>query len=969
MPTNKKKLLLIGWDAADWNVISPLMDEGKMPNMQKLVDNGVIGNMATLYPPLSPMLWTSIATGKRPYKHGIYGFSEPVPNGKGIRPITNMSRRTRALWNMFTLQGMTSNVIGWWPSHPVEPISGVMVSDMFQKNLGKLNKDEGEDAPARWIGGDEVLDKMAANWPLRPNSVHPERLAEPLAKYRVHPQEMTAEAIGPFVPEMHKVDQKKDHRLETIAKILSECASIHGAATATMQLEPWNFMAVYYDTVDHFCHGFMQYHPPRLPWVNEEDFQLYQHVVETAYIYHDMMLGTLMQLAGEETTIMLVSDHGFHSDYNRPAQVSDEPAGPAEEHSHYGVFLMSGPGIKKDERIYGANLLDVTPTILHFFNLPVGEDMDGKVLVNAFEENREIKSIPSWDEVEGEDGSHPEDAVMDPIEAKAALDQLVELGYIEKPDDDLEKAVSNTTRELEYNLARSYVDAGMYAHAEEILDHLYTDDPDQYRFGIQLVNCWLRMGNFDRVEPVLEKLEKTKTANAKQAREKLKALFEPFQDPDTGEVNLEGADEQTQKDIAKLQKEARINPYAIDVLRASLFSAQDDHEQARQFYEITVKKGGIHAVALPYAETLCRLEAYQQAEQICTQALEINPKNAQAHMVLARVYYHLKKFKVAEQHAVDSVGLLFHNPEAHYRLGMIVLNLGKVPRAVEALRVAVTQSPNYTAAWEALIKIYENRLKDPGEVERLRENLEQARATLESMKQGEFDTREQKDPSQRAISSDMEPLRIYAQDHPPHIAPLDKTVVIVSGLPRSGTSMMMQMLNAGGCPVLTDNKRAANDANPKGYFEYAPVTALGRDNSWLPDAKGKCIKIIAQLLWNLPPGTDLNYRIIFMERDLDEIVVSQNKMIQAQGGKSVSNNSDTLKGIYRKQLTRIRRFIHACHLPVLDIDYRESINDPIGTAKKVNEYMDGQLDESKMVRVVAPSLYRNRLPRDNENSG
>ena len=89
---SKKKVLLIGWDAADWQVITPLLDQGKMPNLQKLVEQGTMGNLATLYPDLSPMLWTSIATGKYPFKHGICGFTEPDPHGNGIRPITNLSR-------------------------------------------------------------------------------------------------------------------------------------------------------------------------------------------------------------------------------------------------------------------------------------------------------------------------------------------------------------------------------------------------------------------------------------------------------------------------------------------------------------------------------------------------------------------------------------------------------------------------------------------------------------------------------------------------------------------------------------------------------------------------------------------------------------------------------------------------------------------------------------------------------------
>src|SRR5512136_1952148 len=97
-PSPAARVLLIGWDAADWKVINPLLDAGKMPNLAKLVDGGVIGNLATLSPDLSPMLWTSIATGKRPFKHGVFGFTEPDPETGGIRPITNLSRRTKAVW-------------------------------------------------------------------------------------------------------------------------------------------------------------------------------------------------------------------------------------------------------------------------------------------------------------------------------------------------------------------------------------------------------------------------------------------------------------------------------------------------------------------------------------------------------------------------------------------------------------------------------------------------------------------------------------------------------------------------------------------------------------------------------------------------------------------------------------------------------------------------------------------------------
>jgi len=414
--SKKKKVLLIGWDGADWKVINRLIDAGKMPRLSKFVDQGVMGNLATLHPEFSPILWTSIATGKRPFKHGILGFSEPDPNTGGIRPVSNLSRTTKAIWNILSQTGRKSNVVGWWPSHPTEPINGVMVSNHYHRALADL------DQP----------------WPISPGTVYPPELGKDLAGLRVHPEEITHAHLQPFVPKLAEIDQDKDKRLVSIAKIIAECSSVHSAATAIMQLEPWDFMAVYYDAIDHFSHGFMNFHPPRMKGVSSELFEMYKGVIEGGYCFHDMMLGTLLDLAGEDTTVILMSDHGFHPDHLRRRSIPHEPAGPASQHRQYGILAMKGPGIKKDERLYGASLLDICPTILTCFGLPVGEDMDGRPLVNAFETPPEISTIPTWDDVPGKDGSHPPEVSIDPQEAREAINQLVALGYIEKPNENKE---------------------------------------------------------------------------------------------------------------------------------------------------------------------------------------------------------------------------------------------------------------------------------------------------------------------------------------------------------------------------------------------------------------------------------------------------------------------------------------------------------------------------------------------------
>ena len=126
-----KRVLLVGWDGADWKTMQPLMDKGHMPNLERLVNNGMMGNVASLTPMLSPILWTSIATGKHADRHGILGFAEPDPNSEGVRPVTSTSRRCKAIWNILSERGLRSGVVNWFASHPSEPVNGAIVSDRF----------------------------------------------------------------------------------------------------------------------------------------------------------------------------------------------------------------------------------------------------------------------------------------------------------------------------------------------------------------------------------------------------------------------------------------------------------------------------------------------------------------------------------------------------------------------------------------------------------------------------------------------------------------------------------------------------------------------------------------------------------------------------------------------------------------------------------------------------------------------
>ncbi len=186
----------------------------------------------------------------------------------------------------------------------------------------------------------------------------------------------------------------------------------------------------------------------------------------------------------------------------------------------------------------------------------------------------------------------------------------------------------------------------------------------------------------------------------------------------------------------------------------------------------------------------------------------------------------------------------------------------------------------------------------------------------------------------------------------------NEIITVVSGLPRSGTSMMMQMLHTGGLPCITDELREADISNPKGYFEFEKVKGLRTDNSWLPEAKGKAIKIISHLLPYLPP--ELDYKIVFMERNLDEVLASQRKMLENQGLSGGDPSDKRLSQIFAKQLYQVKKMLDDRQISTLFVDYRDVLEDPAEISAKLQAFLGKNLDQQAMKDVVDNNLYHQR---------
>lgn len=672
-----RRLLIVGWDAADWKIIDPLLAQGALPALASIIQRGVRADLHTLEPKLSPILWTSIATGKTADKHGILNFLEPDPASHegAVRPVASTSRKTKALWNILTQSGLRTNVVGWYASHPAEPIRGACISNIFQEGV-----------PASPTGP----------WPIPKGSIHPADLDSLIAPLRVHPTEKRSQELLAMVP-MLSLIPVGDKRIATLVKLIARCISLHRTAVALLKRDTsWDCSMVFYDTIDVVGHHFMQYHPPRMRHVPARDFELFKYVMNATYRLQDSMLAALLKLAGPDATVILLSDHGFHSDHLRPAvqaAADDEHAAmDATWHRPLGVLAMAGPGIRKGAPVAGASLLDITPSALSLLGLPRGADMDGRVLSEAMDNPPAIDPIPSWDAAEGAAGLHPPDLRQDPFEAREAIAQLVELGYVAPLSGDASAMLELVKRETRFNLAVVYMTTGRVAEALPIFEELARSHPDEPRYVLGFSRCCA-----DR------------------------SLFAQARDALTGYVRAHPSDPDAQMCLATtLFAEGRLEEAA-----ALLGSLLPGAPIARR-PEVQCLLGTVHIFQ----------RRPDDAAREFAAALQIDPHSPHAHHGLALAELVRRRFEDAAGHCLDALALMQSYPDAHYTLGAALAWMNDLDHATQSFLVAIAYQPGMLEAHRFLAAIYSRQGESSkaahhqGIVQRLAPGPDEARGTL-----------------------------------------------------------------------------------------------------------------------------------------------------------------------------------------------------------------------------------------------
>lgn len=869
------------------------MDRGELPALRSLVESGVSGNLATLEPQLSPMLWTSIATGKMAYHHGVAGFTEVDPASGQVVPVSAATRKCKTLWEMLGERGLKSHVVGWFATQGERDLNGCMVSNLFPHLADAKRGQSPADFP-----------------PPPPGTYWPENLAEELNELRVSPCEIDPdEILRLFVPLASEVDQSSDRRLALLAERLAEAYSIQAAATWLMEERPeWDFMAIYFRAIDEISHIFMPFHPPQMEGVPDRDFEIYQHVISITYRAHDLMLQRLLDLAGPETAVMLISDHGFHSDHLRPRSTPNVPAGITVWHRPQGTLAAKGPGFRQDALVHGARLLDIAPTILHWFGLPAGQDMEGRVLEEIFSEQRPIATLPSW---ENGKGSEKRRSTLNPQENRELLDQFVKLGYIDEISSVPTMAAAETQRENSWNLARACLYGGRLEEALPLLEDCHFGFPERSDHAQLLARCQLQLGLLDEAEGTAQ------TALATAGHRGAARLIQAY-------IALE----------------------------------RNENARALQLLEIVREEEPEAPLLLHYlSRAYLALKKWREAEGTARRILSIDPDNVQGHLVLTRCLLRQNRIDEAIETALDAIAREYANPAGHFLLATALLRNGDTENAETALRRTISLNGRFLAAAHRLLA---GILGQRGDAETSSEHYLRSRLTQRlrhSVDQANLGR------LRREIAARAE-MRISARRReretalPENPATESLDLLIVSGLPRSGTSLMMQILEAGGIEPMTDGLRTADNDNPEGYYEWEAVKSLPQHPHLIEQAEGKVTKVISALLPHLPPRH--HYKVVFMTRPAAQIARSQQIMLRNLGepAEDAEKIESTLASHAEKILSRLRVLPN---IDLLEVPYPELVSQPEPWLERLTRFLPGRFTHTTDFQtVVRPDLFRNR---------
>jgi len=473
-PGHSGRVLVLGIDGLEPRVIDLLLAEGKLPAFAKLRREGAYGRLQSMKPLLSPIIWTTVATGRLPDAHRIGHFVALNEQTGEKLPVTSRMRATKALWNIASDAGKRVAVVGWWATWPAEAVNGTVVSDHACYHF---LFDDGAQGPADSSG---VVSPAS-------------RTTDVLSRVR-RPGDLTYEEVAPFTNVSREEFVRPFDFNDDLSHFKWALATADSYARIGERL--WNeerpdLALVYIEGVDSSSHLFGHlFRAEGLAGELAAQQERFGRTVEAMYEYADRIVGRYLDLLGPDDTLVLLSDHGFdvgafHGD---PSKTRDLRRVSERFHRIEGVLYLYGRGVRTYTYIDRPKLLDVAPTILALLGLPASKEMPGRVLTDALTLVEPLPRVASY-----ETGAKARTEATDtaPVDAKI-LEHLESLGYLD---------TASPTGER--NLAALHFEAGRYEEAAKEFAKLVEAAPDDGGLRASLAGA---LGALERYEEALEQL-------------------------------------------------------------------------------------------------------------------------------------------------------------------------------------------------------------------------------------------------------------------------------------------------------------------------------------------------------------------------------------------------------------------------------------------------------------------------------
>ncbi len=643
-PPTDARLLMVGLDGADWAILDELIAAGRMPNLARLIERGVRAKLLSISPTLSPVVWTTVATGVEPGRHGVLDFLVSSADGTDRQPVTSAQRRAATFWEILSRVGVPVGVVGWWASWPADPVEGYLVTDRVAYQLFGFSADPGDPHGKTWPP--ELYEAEVRPRVVEPRSVPWDDVRRYLSGERV---------------EREQFDEPEQKMLDEFRTVLASGRTYLDVALALRARNEPRVEVVYFEGTDTVGHLFMPFRLPVRSGIDPGSSRSFRSIVDRYYETADGYLGRLLEGRGEEWTVMVLSDHGFASDETRPRLTDSRigHGGAADWHSRFGVLVLSGAGVRPGVTLEEASVYDIAPTVLALFGQPVPGSWPGQVLGAALEPGfleRHPVRYAREDPPRSPDGNGRED--LPDAGAADVVAKLESLGYIATGPEQREAggpaltAANNTGVAL---LAR-----GSFAEAEEVFRGALDEAPGNPSLLTNLGSALRLQGRPDEARPYLERAYEHASARR-----------------EAGNLLAEIALEQGRLDEAER--------YLREVLR-------DEPDAAR--------------VRTTLGRLLERRGRTRDAETEYRRAAAVDRNAAQPRNLLGNIARDRGDEAEAERWYTEAIEANPYELGAYNNLALVYQDRGEMERAIELYARALTKAPNNPVVLNNLASLY-----------------------------------------------------------------------------------------------------------------------------------------------------------------------------------------------------------------------------------------------------------------------